>query len=383
MRDQVDIAIVGGGPVGCACAALLARSGIDALVLEARSQPVSDPRALAIAYSSARALAGLGAWDEPSATPIEQVHVSEAGRFGSTTLDAATAGLPALGYTVRYASLARALQDAAGTALQRGVQVTGVEPGGATARLALRTASGDGTLQARLVIVADGNGHWPGIERYVKPYAHAALMVDIRFAGAAEGWAWERFTAEGPLALLPRRADDGALAHTLIWSIPRARAESLVTLDDAALAGRVADALGSRLPRIERIESRAMRELTLAVAHPRVAPRLAVIGNAAQTLHPIAGQGFNLGLRDAIELAAVLADAPRAVLGDIAMLQQFALRRRSDRLGGLAYTDGLIRIAALGASPVRTLRGLGLALLDILPGARRRLLAHSIFGLPA
>ena len=182
------------------------------------------------------------------------------------------------------------------------------------------------------------------------------------------------------MAILPRLVD-GEVRHTLVWSLPPQRSQALMAMDDAALGDAIYAAVGPRLGRVAAIDARATRRTSLAIAQPRTAPRLAVIGNAAQTLHPIAGQGFNLGLRDAVALATQLADLPAADIGSAAMLAAYERKRRSDQWGGVAYTDGLIRIASLRSSAVRTLRGLGLAALDVLPGARRALLARSVFGL--
>lgn len=379
----VSVAVVGGGPVGCACAALLRRSGVDAVVLEASASVRDDPRAIAVAWSSRQTLADLGVWDGLDATPMHRVHISEAGRPGSTTLDAAAAGLPALGFTVRYGDLAKALRAAAGDALQTGVRVTGVDGHGAaagTTTLSLDTADGVSQLAARLVVIADGQGDWPGIRRVAREYPHEALLVDLQFAAAQSGWAWERFTPEGPMAILPRATPAG-LRHTLVWSVPGNVAARLMALDDVALADAIGEALGPRLGRVLAIETRATRRTTLAIARRRVGPRLVVIGNAAQTLHPIAGQGFNLGLRDAVTLAAQVADTVPESIGAEAMLDAYARSRRSDQWGGIAYTDGLIRVASLRGAAARTLRGLGLAALDALPGLRRALLARSVFGL--
>lgn len=383
LPQTATLVVVGGGPVGCACAALLARAGIDVLVVDASTDVAPDPRALAVAWSSRQTLADLGVWDALSATPMHHVHVSEAGRPGSTTLDAAAVGLPELGYTVRYSDLVVALRHAAGAALHTGVRVTGVEPGaspGAPAVVHVETARGASHIETRLVVVADGKGDWPGIRRFAHEYPHEALLVDLRFAEAPAGWAWERFTPEGPMAILPRATEQG-LRHTLVWSVPPTRAQALASLDDAGLAAAIEAAAGPRLGRVLEVGARATRRTALAVARPRTGPRLVVIGNAAQTLHPIAGQGFNLGLRDALALAAQVADLAPDSIGSVAMLSAYQRSRCSDQVGGVAYTHGLLHIASSRSGPARLLRGFGLAVLDLLPGARRALLSRSVFGL--
>lgn len=380
---SVSVLVVGGGPVGCACAAMLAQAGVDVLVLEASTDVVPDPRSLAVAWSSRQTLAELGVWQALEVTPMHHVHVSEAGFPGSTILDAATADLPELGYTVRYSDLAGALRGSVGASLRIGARVSGVDPPArpdAPALVRVDTAEGSCRIETHLVVVADGQGEWPGIRRRVHEYPHAALLVDLHFADATAGWAWERFTPEGPLAILPRATAQG-LRHTLVWSVAPARAHALAALDDAGLAAVIEAAVGPRLGRVLEVAARATRRTALAVADPRVGSRLVAIGNAAQTLHPIAGQGFNLGLRDAAVLAARIADLPLEAIGSPAMLDDYQRSRRSDQWGGIAYTHGLLQIASLRAGPLRLLRGFGLAALDVLPGARRALLSRSVFGL--
>jgi 2-octaprenyl-6-methoxyphenol hydroxylase len=340
---DADVLVRGAGPAGCAAALALQAAGLSvALRGDAPAAPAFRP--IALSYASRLILERLGAWQALRATPIGCVQVSQAGGFGRTRLDAGDAGVPALGYVTDYAALAAALLDAARPLLVQG------DPA------------------ARCVVHAEG---WSG-EAKEKRYGQDALVARVSTDPPAHGTAYERFTADGPLALLPF-----AGRHALIWSMPPERARALAA-DPRALLAALAEAApaGAGTPRAA--EEVTVQPLLLRVRGARVAPRAVYIGNAAQTLHPVAGQGFNLGLRDAWTLAQVLRGAPDA--GDAALLARYAALRRVDAGATVRATDWLAG-AFLGSGRLaRAARGAALTALDVFPAPRRFFARRMIFG---
>jgi 2-octaprenyl-6-methoxyphenol hydroxylase len=300
-------------------------------------------------------------------TPITRIDVSQAGGFGAALLDAADVGLPALGYVVSYV----ALQAALDAALERArvdvryaspVERLDATPGGVTA-----VGPADERVEARLAVIADGTGAaLPGIERVHHDYGQVAVIGKVETAAPHGNLAYERFTPDGPIALLPEGEHYG-----FVWTLAPARAQAMLALSDEAFTERFAEHFGRRRTDFVRAWGRKSFPLVLAFARAAVATRIVAIGNASQTLHPVAGQGFNVGLRDAWELKRAIAAVPRDEIGAPAMLADYAARRRTDRWAGIAFTHGLVHLFGTDMPMVRWPRGLGLALLDAIPPLKR------------
>jgi 2-octaprenyl-6-methoxyphenol hydroxylase len=376
----LDVAIVGAGPVGAALAALAAASGLSIELFEARAAPSGDQRTLALSHASRAHLEDARAWPAPQATPIESIHISQKGGPGRTLLEAAEQSLPALGYTVAYAALEAALAkrlDEAGIAVHYGsaCESIALDPDGAT----IRFASGR-EARSRLLVLADGGanaGKIPGIAFNEKDYAQQAVVGALHTDHPHGFRAYERFTPQGPVALLPVGE-----RYALVWTASPRDAQRLLALDDAAFLAELQAHFGDRAGRFVSIESRASFPLKLRAVNVPVALRTAIVGNAAQALHPIAGQGLNLGLRDAAALAAILASTPRGEVGGEAMLDAYRASRRRDASRGVAFTDFLVS-AFSDARRVPTWgRGLALTALDLFPPARRILAERMIHGAP-
>ena len=380
-----DVVVVGAGPVGAALALALADADLDVVVLDARppGESLRGDRSLALSHGARLILERLGVWAAlaplPGAvTPIVAIDVSQAGGFGSTTLAAAEAGLPALGYVVGYRALQQAMDLAlarAGIAVRHGVSVGAVK---STATHATLTGAGaPEAVQARLAVVADGNG--TGVEGLVRQrhdYGQVALVASVWPAAPHRGRAFERFTGDGPVALLPQGD-----RYALVWTATPERAQELVALGEPEFLAALGTHFGTRAGTFRRASDRRSFPLALEFARNPVAGRAVALGNAAQTLHPVAGQGFNVGLRDAFELAQVVLDTPRDALGDAAMMQRYVRGRRRDRYGGIAFTHGLVTVFGSGFSAARLPRALALTLLDVLPPAKRLFTHAMLFGL--
>lgn len=350
MSQGAAIEIRGAGPVGSALALALRTAG-RRVVLAGRPPGVEVPagRPLALSHASRLILERLGAWDPAGTTPIRTVQVSRQGAFGRVTMTAVDAGVPALGYVVEYADLLARLHRALGEA--------GVVPG----------ESGAGA--PALVVHAEGGAS----ARTERDYDQHALLAIVDAQPAAGDRAWERFTDEGPLGLLPLQG-----RYCAVWGMRPERAEELLVAEDAIFLEQLARAFGGRAGRFLRVSGRQRVALLLRRQPGRVRDREVWIGNAAQTLHPVAGQGLNLGLRDAWDLADALSDA--ADPGDPAVLRRFLDSRRWDGAATVRVTDFLAR-AFLGDDLLRRAAGgLGLAALDLCAPARRFFARRMIFG---
>lgn len=341
---EIDVLIRGAGPVGSAFAlALRSSSHKIALVDHGHAAPAFRP--IVLSYASRLILERVGVWSGLAVTPIDTIHVSQAGAFGRTVLNAADAGVPQLGYVVEYADLVAAL------------------------RKPLHKSVVDSELPARCVVHAEGMSS----DAEVKRYGQDALVGLVETMPPAGATAFERFTREGPLALLPF-----AGRYALVWSMPPDKARALAAAPAPEFLRALNAAAGPRAGRAVGVEARAVQPLSLRVRQARVDGRSVYIGNAAQTLHPVAGQGLNLGLRDAWDLAQIMRDA--ADPGDAALLARFVARRRLDAGATIRVTDLLAGIF-LGANPLAAAaRGAALTALDIFPAPRRFFARRMIFG---
>ncbi|SEL31822.1 FAD-dependent monooxygenase [Nitrosovibrio tenuis] len=427
-----DLIIIGGGPVGMALALALRGSGTTVLLLEARGLPTKteDPRPLALSHGSRLILQRLGVWDAlPQATPITTIHISDRGGFGRTVLNAAEADVPALGYVLNHHDLFRSMYEALTADRKTGIADIDYVAGAQVTKL--QTSAGRGQIEfnhegvtkkktARLLAVADGGrltGQIEGVTQHMHDYQQWAVVAhvkterrrpdffnttasvthaltkrkgrphrsralraaaqpgtDIAAVANVAGVAYERFTPDGPVALLPFGEH-----FALVWTVSPSAAQEILALDDAAFLARLHDHFGDRLGKFVETSQRSGFPLALKYVDPVTACRVALVGNAAQTLHPVAGQGFNLGLRDAWELAEEIVASP-VDLGTPAMLVRYRDKRRMDSGVGRMFTDSLVRLFSNDNLVLGAMRSMGLSALDCLPPAKRFVARRMIFG---
>ena len=378
--EATDIAIIGAGPLGMALALALADTSLRVVLIDsgARSDWSADPRALALAYGSRQLLERLGAWNSGAATAIGQIHVSQRGGFGRTLIDARDYQMPALGYVMRYRDLAAAL--AARIPAQQRLDRCTVEAigevgeggtGGESVMLKLMHNGVARRLSARLIVHAEGTPA-SGAGITVRDYHQHAIVAEVRAANGHRQRAWERFTPDGPLALLPLGD-----AYALVLTVPTDKAARWLALDDAGFLAALAEQFGERVDFL-RCGPRASYPLALRSRAQVSGRRQAWIGNNAQTLHPVSGQGFNLGLRDAWQLGEAVAKA--ADPGAAALLAAYARGRQVDRQSSMAFTDAIVRLFSNDLPPLRTARGLGLLALDLFPPLRHFVAKRMIWG---
>ncbi|GAA3904965.1 2-octaprenyl-6-methoxyphenyl hydroxylase [Halomonas cibimaris] len=393
-----DVVIVGGGLVGaslgCALAPLIERHGLKVAIIEAAPlpaaaqpdqwQPSFDARASAIAAGSAERFHRLGVWQamRREAAPIRRIHISERGRLGVTRLDADDLHVDALGHVIANAWMGRVLHARlAELALDWHcpAKVAHIAPTEAGHRLALSDGS---TLTAGLTVLADGGRsglkEQLGIASRAADYAQTALIANVAVSEPHGGVAYERFTADGPIALLPLSGN----AMELVWTHPAGEEKARMALSDGDFLAALQRAFGDRAGRFTRVGKRYAYPLSLVTAEETVRPGLAVLGNAAHALHPVAGQGFNLALRGVVDLVDTLAEhlAAGGAAGDMAALSAFDRKRARDRRDVVRFSDGLIRLFGARLPLLPSLRAAGLAGLN-LAGPLRRDVARRAMGL--
>ncbi|KWH13857.1 2-polyprenyl-6-methoxyphenol 4-hydroxylase [Burkholderia territorii] len=380
-----DLAIVGAGPVGLALAGWLARRSAtqhaSIALIDAREPAASanDPRAIAVSHGSRVLLDTLG-WPG-DATPIEHIHVSQRGHFGRTLIDRDEHDLAALGYVVRYGSIVQALAQAVrGTRIDWLTSTTARTPrqdaDGVT--LTLDGPQGGRTLRARLVINAEGglfHERQADAGKHHRDYGQTAIVGTVTVSAPRPNVAWERFTHEGPLALLPLGGPRQA-EYSLVWCCAPDEAARRAALPDDAFLRELGAAFGERMGRFIAIAGRASFPLGLSAAQTLVNGRIAIVGNAAQTLHPVAGQGLNLGLRD----AHTLVDALSAQGFEPTALATFNARRALDRRFTIGATDTLARLFTVDAGPLPLLRGAALTALEFVPPLKKAIARQMMFG---
>lgn len=372
--QPTDIAICGAGPVGLALALQLVQRGVAAeriTLIDARplDKAAADPRSIAISHGSQQLLNDIGCWPVAN-DAITAIHVSRKGYFGRTRIEASEHQLPALGYVTRYGSLVTALAQ---QAAQRGIQIlrpwhlAQVEEDAEHVTL---TSADQHVVRANVLVQAEGGVFAEQTAKAThRDYEQVALVAHVDADAIEPGTAYERFTDEGPLALLPQ---DGGFA--LVWCAKPDTAARLHTLSDSDFLTALQNAFGTRAGTFTHVKSRHQFPLGLNAQHAATA-RTVAIGNAAQTLHPVAGQGLNLGLRDAAVLAKFLAASTPTL-----DLTQFLAHRRTDRSVTIHLTDLLARIFATPMTPAQSLLGVSLGMVDALPPAKRLLAEHMMFG---
>lgn len=389
------IAVVGAGPVGAALALALSRAGVPVVLVEQRSEPSSRYRPVALSYASRRILDALGAWSRVAAlaSPIARIHVSQRGCFGATRLSALEYGVEALGWVSDLRTLVRVLDEilaeSPGVLLLSSTTVAGIERRPRGVRLALAGAAaeaGTRSLRVDAVVAADGGqASWcaAGVEAVdVREYHQVALGAQVRVERDHRSVAYERFTPEGPIALLPVPGR----ACMLVWTLAPERGRALRLASEAVFLAELHRAFGERLGRFLEVRHREIFPLRRVRTRASPDSRIFLVGAAANTVHPVAGQGLNLGFRDAAVLAEVFADALRRGEdpGSPRCFERYRARRRCDqRKVGLA-TDLLARVFLPRLPPLALLRGAALVGLDLATPVKREFARHAMgLGLPA
>jgi len=386
-----DVAIVGGGMVGATLAVALAPLNLRVALIEAiphnaAAQPSFDERTTALSNGSRRILEAIGVWSalDAAATPIAKIHVSDQGRFGFARIDAREQGLKAMGYVVANRALGSALWSRLSsqeTKVFCPAVLSGLTANDESVKIEFAESGAKIAIDAKLIVAADGTQSVVrsafGVAAEVRDYGQTAVITTVLPQRFHDNVAYERFTPEGPLALLPL---DGGRC-TLVLTLAKDAAHSALAWSDQEFLAEVQRRFGFRLGRFLKVGRRVPYPLSLTQSERTSAPRCVIIGNAAQGLHPVAGMGFNLGLRDVASLAELIAENARGAAdarkhadpGNAQLLREYDAWRRADRGGVIAFTDGLVRMFSNPSSVVARVRNLGLLAFDLLPPAKSAL----------
>ena len=392
-RDY-DIVIAGGGMIGTSLALALTPLGLRIAVFEAverqaAAQPSFDDRSTALSRSTQRMFEAMGIWDQVVAAsmPITQVHVSDRGRFGFSHIDANEQGVEALGHVVINrvlgSVLQRTLRDAANVDVICPARIIDVELAPDQATACIEFESGEKRLlHCSLLVAADGANSSVrsklGITAQTARYDQQAVIGNLLPEKSLDNCAFERFTEQGPLAILPL-ADRRA---AFVWTVSESDAERVIALGDAEFLEALQEQFGYRLGALSKVGKRAAYPLQLSKALRLTADRSVLVGNAAHGLHPVAAQGFNLGMRDVAALCDCIADARDAGSafdpGDSELLRRYAEWRRADQKKLVGFTDGLVKLFGSSRRPLRTLRNIGMLGFDLIPGVRSLFAKHTM-----
>jgi 2-octaprenyl-6-methoxyphenol hydroxylase len=393
MTDSFDLLIVGGGMVGASLAHAVKGLGlkvgvIEAWPLESSVQPSFDDRVIALSWGSRVILQAMGVWNQvqPVAEPIFDIHISDRGHFGFTRLNHKQQGVEALGYVVTARELGQALlgdlTDLQTVEMICPARLLSFSVSDSEVEIRIDGASGEQRLSARLLVAADGGDsqvrQFLSIPLKEKPYGQTAIIANLRAEQPHHGIAYERFTDTGPLALLPM-ADQ---CLSMVWTARDDQVSELMALSDERFLLKLQDRFGYRLGRLHDLGKRIAYPLRLRQAAKQISERVALVGNAAHAIHPVTGQGFNLGLRDVAVLADLLSDAAnrRQDPGAMALLKAYAKWRKNDQNSVAMITDSLARLFANPFGPLRLVRNLGMVGLDVSPALKRRV-AYQFMGL--
>jgi len=388
MKTDYDLLIIGGGMVGaslaCALAPLSLKIGlVERFPFKETGQPAYDDRSIALAWGSMRIFHDMGLSEAlmEVVSPIKRIHISERGQFGATRLDSMQMDVDALGYVVESRELGKILH----TRLQQASNIEMICPADVqeirmTEKQALLSIAQDGQItqvSASLVVAADGSQssvrELLEIPSTTWDYGQTALISNVSTRKHHQQVAYERFTDTGPLALLPMKdlqeGEQTLSRCSLVWTLRNDQVDEYMALSDAEFLQRLQARFGHRLGEFIRVGRRHSFPLKLVRATEYVQARVALIGNAAHTIHPVAGQGYNLGIRDVAALAEVLATAVQAGqdIGDIEVMKHYVEWRKQDHRRVIAFTDGLARIFSNPLFPVKKLRSAALTLLDVIP----------------
>ncbi len=386
MNQRYDIVIAGGGMIGTSLALALLPLGLRVAVVEAvprtsPAQPSFDDRSTALSRSTQRMFAAMGLWDDIAAasTPITSIHVSDQGRFGFSHIDAGEQGVEALGYVVINRVIGGVLQRALDADPTIDVlcpaRIVDVELAPEIARATVE--GGDGrrrTLGCDLLVAADGANsavrEMMGISASRASYGQRAVIGNLLTEKPIENVAYERFTEQGPLAMLP--LSEGRTGF--VWTVAEEDADRVLALDDASFLAELQAAFGNRLGVLSNVGKRAAYPLVLSKAACLTATRSVLVGNSAHGLHPVAAQGFNLGMRDVAALCDCLAD----YRDDPNMLDRYAQWRRGDQGKLVRFTDSLVKLFGTRRPPLRVLRDVGMIGFDLVPGVRSLFAKHTM-----
>jgi 2-octaprenyl-6-methoxyphenol hydroxylase len=382
MNEQYDVAIIGGGPVGIALALALRDNDLKVALLEARESEINttDPRALALSYGSRLLLQRLGAWQTlQNISGIKVIEVTQKDSAGHTTLRADDLNVPDMGYVLPYTALHAALQQAlhqSDVGCLYGAAVSDLSSSNEQSTIVYQHNGTQHTLSAKLAVVADG-GQLLEAKRppQITDYGQSGIIAHVTTDGPDNGVAFERFTAQGPMALLPYM--DG---YELVLTAAHEQIQTMLSWDDATFLHFLQGHFGDRVGNFVSIGKRSSYPLRLKRAPDITFPHTVLIGNAAQTLHPVAGQGFNMGIRDAWELAQTILDHAPNGIGSAAMCAAYRNSRRIDRNAGIRFTDGLVRLFSNDLPLLAPMRSAALSLLDHIPPAKKFVARRMMFG---
>ncbi|MCW8988000.1 MAG: 2-octaprenyl-6-methoxyphenyl hydroxylase [Gammaproteobacteria bacterium] len=401
-----DLIIIGGGLVGAslACALSQAEPALQIAIVEAypfktddsEYQPAFDARSVALSYTSKQVFEGMGLWssiNKLGIAAIKKIHVSDRGHAGVTRLNAADENVDALGYVVETRVIGKALFDV----LNRQKNISLIAPAklknfelSADSASAIIEHDGENkTLTAKLLVAADGGDsvvrRLSGVRIKQRNYEQSAVIANVATDKVHHNQAFERFTDSGPLALLPMVATENeGNRFSLVWTINSADTEKMMNWDDETFLKKLQERFGTRAGQFIHASERHVYPLSLMRAQEHVRERLAIIGNAAHTLHPVAGQGFNLGLRDVAALSQVIIDAVRSNdvenndIGSLTVLNTYADWRRRDHMQTAMATDSLVRIFSNNFLPLAALRNLGLFVVDVVPPLKKLFARHAM-----